>query len=77
MSAIRERSLKMTRKLIDAAVQRGWRVNTPPADADRGGTVVIDDIDVTNAHGATIAVFRGKSARIKGHVIAGPAGHAE
>jgi kynureninase len=40
--AIRERSLKMTRKLIDAAVQRGWRVNTPPADADRGGTVVID-----------------------------------
>lgn len=40
--AIRERSLKMTRKLIDAAVQRGWRVNTPPADSDRGGTVVID-----------------------------------
>jgi acyl-CoA thioesterase len=37
----------------------------------------IYDIDVTNAHGATIAVFRGKSARIKGHVIAGPAGHAE
>ena len=37
------------------------------------------DIDVTNQHGATIAVFRGKSARIKGHVIAGPhaAGHAE
>jgi acyl-CoA thioesterase len=35
------------------------------------------DIDVTNEHGATIAVFRGKSARIKGHVIAGPAGHAE
>jgi acyl-CoA thioesterase len=36
----------------------------------------IYDIDVTNQHGATIAVFRGKSARIKGHVIAGP-GHAE
>ena len=35
------------------------------------------DIDVTNGHGATIAVFRGKSARIKGHVIAGPAGQAE
>ncbi len=30
------------------------------------------DIDVTNHHGATIAVFRGKSARIKGHVIDGP-----
>jgi acyl-CoA thioesterase len=37
----------------------------------------IYDIDVTNQHGATIAVFRGKSARIKGHVIAGHAGHAE
>ncbi len=35
------------------------------------------DIDVTNQHGATIAVFRGKSARIKGHVIAGPTGHTE
>ena len=35
------------------------------------------DIDVANQHGATIAVFRGKSARVKGHVIAGPAGHAE
>ena len=35
----------------------------------------IYDIDVTNQHGATIAVFRGKSARIKGHVIDGtPAG---
>jgi len=34
----------------------------------------IYDIDVINQHGATIAVFRGKSARIKGHVIAG---HAE
>ena len=37
----------------------------------------IYDIDVANQHGATIAVFRGKSARIKGHVIAGPAGPAE
>ena len=37
----------------------------------------IYDIDVINQHGATIAVFRGKSARIKGHVIAGPAGHAD
>lgn len=30
------------------------------------------DIDVVNQHGVTIALFRGKSARIKGHVIAGP-----
>lgn len=34
------------------------------------------DIDVTNQHGATVAVFRGKSARIKGHVVAEPEGHA-
>jgi len=31
----------------------------------------IYDIDVTNQHGTTIAVFRGKSARIRGHVIEG------
>ena len=37
----------------------------------------IYDIDVTNQNGATIAVFRGKSARIRGHVIHGPAGHKE
>jgi acyl-CoA thioesterase len=43
----------------------------------QAGRSGIYDIDVTNQHGATIAVFRGKSARIKGHVIAGPAGHAE
>lgn len=40
--SIREKSLKLTRKLIDAASQRGWRLNTPPADADRGGSVVLD-----------------------------------
>jgi acyl-CoA thioesterase len=34
------------------------------------------DIDVNNQHGATIAVFRGKSARIKGHVVAAPDDHA-
>ena len=43
----------------------------------QAGRSGIYDVDVTNQHGATIAVFRGKSARIKGHVIAGPAGHTE
>jgi acyl-CoA thioesterase len=38
------------------------------AVAGRNG---IYDIDVTNQHGSTIAVFRGKSTRIKGHVIEG------
>jgi len=40
--AIRERSLRLTRRLIDAASRRGWRLNTPAADAERGGSVVID-----------------------------------
>jgi kynureninase len=40
--AIRARSLRLTRRLMDAAVERGWRLNTPQRDADRGGSVVID-----------------------------------
>jgi kynureninase len=40
--AIREKSLRLTRRLIDAAKQRGWRLNTPDRDEERGGSVVID-----------------------------------
>ena len=40
--AIREKSLRLTRRLIDAATQRGWRLNTPDRDEERGGSVVID-----------------------------------
>jgi kynureninase len=40
--AIRERSLKLTRRLIEAARANGWRVNTPEADDERGGSVVLD-----------------------------------
>jgi kynureninase len=40
--AIRERSLRLTRRLIDAARRHGWPLNTPVEDAERGGTVVID-----------------------------------
>ena len=40
--AIREKSLRLTRRLMDAARTRGWRVHTPDADAERGGSVVID-----------------------------------
>jgi len=39
---IRERSLILTRRLIDAARERGWRIGTPDADVDRGGTVTLD-----------------------------------
>ena len=40
--AIRKRSLTLTRRLIDAASAVGFRLNTPTADAERGGSVVID-----------------------------------
>jgi kynureninase len=40
--AIREKSLRLTRRLIDAAARYGWRLNTPTEDRARGGSVVID-----------------------------------
>jgi kynureninase len=43
--AIRARSLQLTRRIIDAAQARGWKLNTPTADHERGGSVVIDAPD--------------------------------
>lgn len=40
--AIREKSLRLTRRLLDAAQARGWTLNTPTNDHERGGSVVID-----------------------------------
>jgi kynureninase len=40
--AIREKSLRLTRRLMDRAKAVGFRVNTPDADAQRGGSVIID-----------------------------------
>jgi kynureninase len=40
--AIREKSLRLTRRLMDAAKARGWRLNTPTDDSERGASVVID-----------------------------------
>jgi len=40
--AIREKSLRLTRRLMDAAQQHGWALNTPDRDDERGGSVVID-----------------------------------
>jgi kynureninase len=55
--AIRTRSLELTKRLIDAAAQHGWRLNTPAADADRGGSVVID---VPNGAAVTDELLRRK-----------------
>jgi kynureninase len=40
--AIRQRSLLLTRRLIDRALAAGFRLNTPTDDRERGGSVVID-----------------------------------
>lgn len=40
--AIRTRSLRLTRRILDRAQARGYRVNTPTEDRERGGTVVLD-----------------------------------
>jgi len=52
---IREKSLRLTRQLIDSALQRGWTVNTRTADAERGGAVVIDLPDGARVTDALLA----------------------
>jgi kynureninase len=42
IKAIREKSLRMTTRLIAGAKSRGWRVNTPDNPAERAGTVSVD-----------------------------------
>jgi kynureninase len=40
--AIRERSLALTRRIIDRASAAGYRLNTPLDDRERGGSVILD-----------------------------------
>jgi kynureninase len=42
VEAIRARSLRLTRLMLDHADARGYRVNTPREDGSRGGTVTFD-----------------------------------
>lgn len=42
IAAIREKSMRLTAKLIAGAEARGWRVNTPSNPQERAGTVSID-----------------------------------
>lgn len=39
---IRARSLQLTARLMEKARARGWRIHTPEADRERGGTVTLD-----------------------------------
>jgi kynureninase len=50
VSAIRARSLQLTRRLLDGARRAGFRVNTPERDEERGGAVIVDVPD-----GATVS----------------------
>lgn len=42
VSAIREKSLRLTRRLMDHARRSAYRLNTPDADHQRGGAVIVD-----------------------------------
>jgi kynureninase len=40
--AIREKSLRLTRRLMDHAASAGFRINTPDLDEERAGAVIVD-----------------------------------
>jgi len=42
VQAIRAHSLRLTRRILDHALARGYGVNTPLDDGERGGTVTVD-----------------------------------
>ena len=42
IGVIREKSMRMTMRLLNAAKAHGWRVNTPENPAERAGTVSVD-----------------------------------
>ncbi len=42
IAAIREKSLRMTARLMQGAKSRGWRINSPENPAERAGTVSIE-----------------------------------
>ena len=53
--SIRATSLRLTRRLMEASRARGWRLNTPTADRERGGTVVVDVPDGARVTDALLA----------------------
>ena len=42
VEAIRQKSLRLTRRLIDQATSAGYRLNTPTDDSERAGAVIVD-----------------------------------
>jgi kynureninase len=53
--AIREKSLRLTRRIIDHAARAGYRLNTPDDDRERGGAVIVD---VPNAEAVSSELIR-------------------
>jgi kynureninase len=53
--AIRDKSLRLTRHLMNLAKSAGFRINTPERDNERGGSVVID---VPNGQAVTDELIR-------------------
>lgn len=47
---IRERSVSLTQPLVEAALERGWQVNSPVDPARRGGHVAFDPGDARRVH---------------------------
>jgi acyl-CoA thioesterase len=52
-----------------APVHRGDVLHASGAERSRTGRTGVYDIEVRNQHGKTVALFRGKSYRIDGHVV--------
>jgi kynureninase len=55
VAAIREKSLRLTRRLMDRARASRFRLNTPDSDRERGGSVVVD---VPNAEAVSRELLR-------------------
>lgn len=55
VAPIREKSLRLTRIMMDFAKQQGWALNTPERDEERGGSIVIDVPDGMRKAEALIA----------------------
>ena len=57
-----------------APAHRGDVLHAQGTERSRTGRTGVYDIEVRNQHGQTVALFRGKSYRIDGHVVDEPPG---
>jgi kynureninase len=55
VAPIREKSLRLTRIMMDFAKARGWQLNTPDRDEERGGSVIFNLPEAERKANALIA----------------------